>query len=175
MVLDRAGDPLTLRNMADPEPGPGEVLIRVHACGVCRTDLRVLDGELSGPKLPIVPGHEIVGTVAATGAGVETLRTGMRVGVPWLGHTCGVCEYCRAGQENLCDAPGFTGYTIDGGYAEYTKADAHYVFALPDAYDDAHAAPLLCAGLIGHRALRMAGEARRLGIYGFGAAAHIVA
>lgn len=175
MVLDRAGTPLVPRDMTDPEPGSGEVLIRVHACGVCRTDLHIVDGELTGPKLPIVPGHEIVGSVVAAGDGVEDLCEGARVGVPWLGHTCGVCDYCRSGHENLCDAPGFTGYTIDGGYAETTKADRRYVFPLPDAYDDAHAAPLLCAGLIGHRALRMAGDARRLGIYGFGAAAHIVA
>ena len=175
MVLERANTPLVMRTMADPAPGPGEVLIGVRACGVCRTDLHVVDGELTEPKLPLVPGHEIVGAVIAVGAGVERFAVGERVGVPWLGHTCGACPYCAGGQENLCDAPGFTGYTIDGGYADRTVADQHYVFALPDGYSDAEAAPLLCAGLIGYRSLRMAGDAARLGIYGFGAAAHIVA
>jgi propanol-preferring alcohol dehydrogenase len=175
MVLDAPGRPLRLATVPDPVPGAGEVLIRVHACGVCRTDLHVVDGDLSDPKLPIVPGHEIVGAVAALGAGVDRLAIGDRVGVPWLGRTCGDCFYCRNGQENLCDTPGFTGYTIDGGYAELTVADARYVFPLDGAMDDAAAAPLLCAGLIGYRSLRMAGEARRLGLYGFGAAAHIVA
>ena len=175
MVLDRANTPLVMRTMGDPAPGPGDVLIKVRACGVCRTDLHVVDGELSAPKLPIIPGHEIVGEVIAVGEQVERFRVGERVGVPWLGHTCGTCHYCTAGQENLCDAPGFTGYTIDGGYAELTVADQRYVFALPGGYSDAEAAPLLCAGLIGYRSLRMAGDAARLGIYGFGAAAHIVA
>jgi propanol-preferring alcohol dehydrogenase len=175
MVLDRANTPLVMRTMADPEPAPGEVLIGVRACGVCRTDLHVVDGELTEPKLPIIPGHEIVGEVIAVGDGVERFAIGERVGVPWLGHTCGACHYCVSGHENLCDAPGFTGYTIDGGYADMTVADQHYVFALPGGYSDAEAAPLLCAGLIGYRSLRMAGDAGRLGVYGFGAAAHIVA
>ena len=175
MVLERAGTPLVGRELPEPVPGPGQVLIEVAACGVCRTDLHVVDGELPHPKLPLVPGHEIVGRVREVGAGVADLRPGDRVGVPWLGHSCGVCRYCRSGRENLCDAPGFTGYTIDGGYAERTVADAAYCFPIPAAYDDVAAAPLLCAGLIGYRTLKMAGDARRLGIYGFGAAAHIVA
>lgn len=175
MVLDRANTPLVMRAMADPAPGSDEVLIGVRACGVCRTDLHVVDGELTDPKLPIIPGHEIVGEVIAVGDGVERFAVGERVGVPWLGHTCGACRYCASGHENLCDAPGFTGYTIDGGYADMTVADQHYVFSLPGGYSDAEAAPLLCAGLIGYRSLRMAGDAARLGIYGFGAAAHIVA
>jgi propanol-preferring alcohol dehydrogenase len=175
MVMEAARQPLAPRRLPTPQPGPGEVLVRVHACGVCRTDLHVVDGDLTRPKLPLVPGHEIVGTVQALGAGVEELSLGQRVGIPWLGHTCGRCDYCRAGRENLCDAAGFTGYDRDGGYAEYTVADSRYCFPLPDAYTDAHAAPLLCAGLIGYRSLVMAGDARRLGIYGFGAAAHIIA
>ncbi len=175
MVLNRAKTPLVMRTLADPRPAPGEVLIGVRACGVCRTDLHVVDGELTEPKLPIIPGHEIVGEVVAVGEEVERFAIGERVGVPWLGHTCGVCSYCISGHENLCDAPGFTGYTIDGGYADMTIADQHYVFPLPAGYSDAEAAPLLCAGLIGYRSLRMAGDAARLGIYGFGAAAHIVA
>jgi propanol-preferring alcohol dehydrogenase len=158
-----------------PRPGRGQLLIKVRACGVCRTDLHVVDGELAKAKLPIIPGHEIVGTVAEIGAGVERFAAGDRVGVPWLGSTCGRCRYCGAGRENLCDAARFTGYHIDGGYAEYTVADARYCFAIPDAYDDAAAAPLLCAGLIGYRSLILAGDAQRLGVYGFGAAAHIVA
>ena len=175
MVLDRANSPLVMRIVTDPVPGPDEVLIRVRACGVCRTDLHVVDGELTKPKLPIIPGHEIVGEVIAVGEQVERFRGGERVGVPWLGHTCGAWHYCAGGRENLCDAPGFTGYTIDGGYADLTVADQHYVFSLPSGYSDAEAAPLLCAGLIGYRSLRMAGDAARLGVYGFGAAAHIVA
>lgn len=175
MVLDRPKTPLRVADRADPEPGPGQILVRVTACGVCRTDLHVVDGELTEPALPIVPGHEIIGHVALAGAGVERFRTGERVGVPWLGYTCGVCRYCRAGQENLCDAPRFTGYQIDGGYAQYSVADARYCFPVPGDYSDAEAAPLMCAGLIGYRSLQMAGEAERLGIYGFGAAAHIVA
>ena len=158
-----------------PRPGRGQLLIKVRACGVCRTDLHIVDGELAEAKRPIIPGHEIVGTVAEIGAGVEHVAVGSRVGVPWLGSTCGRCRYCAAGRENLCDAARFTGYHIDGGYAEYTVADARYCFAIPEAYDDAGAAPLLCAGLIGYRSLVMAGDAQRLGIYGFGAAAHIVA
>jgi propanol-preferring alcohol dehydrogenase len=175
MVMDEARRPLRAAEVPVPQPGPGEVLVRVHACGVCRTDLHVVDGDLDHPKLPLIPGHEIVGTVQAIGAGVEQLVTGQRVGVPWLGYTCGRCDYCRAGRENLCDGARFTGYDLDGGYAEYTVADARYCFPLPEAYSDAHAAPLLCAGLIGYRSLVMAGDARRLGIYGFGAAAHIIA
>jgi propanol-preferring alcohol dehydrogenase len=159
-----------------PRPGPGQLLIRVGACGVCRTDLHVFDGELTEPKLPLILGHEIAGTVAAVGEGVGQFRIGDRVGVPWLGWTCGQCRYCRRGQENLCDHARFTGYTIDGGYAEYIVADQRYCFRLPEGYGDAEAAPLLCAGLIGYRSYRMAGEqAERLGLYGFGAAAHIIA
>ncbi len=175
MVLDRPGRPLRAVDRAIPEPGPGQVLVKVSACGVCRTDLHVVDGDLERPKLPIVPGHEIVGTVAAAGTGVDRLRLGQRIGVPWLGTTCDVCRFCRSGQENLCDEAGFTGYTIDGGYAEYTLARADYCFPLDVDLPDAEAAPLLCAGLIGYRALRFAGDAETLGIYGFGAAAHIVA
>lgn len=175
MVLDRPGQPLRLVERETPVPGPGQVLLRVSACGVCRTDLHVVDGDLTEGKLPIVPGHEIVGRVEQLGAGVVSLRLGQRVGVPWLGHTCGHCGYCLSDHENLCDDPRFTGYQIDGGYADYCVADAHYCFALPDSYDDVTAAPLLCAGLIGYRALRMAGEAKTLGLYGFGAAAHLIA
>ncbi len=175
MVLDEARRPLRAAELPVPQPGPGEVLVRVHACGVCRTDLHIVDGDLTRPKLPLIPGHEIVGTVHAIGTGVERLAVGQRVGVPWLGYTCGRCDYCRAGRENLCDGARFTGYDRDGGYAEYTVADSRYCFPLPDAYSDAHAAPLLCAGLIGYRSLVMVGDARRLGIYGFGAAAHIIA
>ena len=175
MQLDAPGRPLRLAERPVPEPGAGEILVRVTACGVCRTDLHVVDGELAPVRSPIVPGHEIVGRIEALGAGVEGLGIGRRVGVPWLGHTCGRCPYCLGGRENLCDAPGFTGWSRDGGYADYVVADAAYAFPIPDAYDDVAAAPLLCAGLIGWRTLRMAGDARRLGIYGFGAAAHIVA
>jgi propanol-preferring alcohol dehydrogenase len=175
MVLDAPGRPLAARTIELREPGPGELLIRVAACGVCRTDLHVIDGELTQPKLPLVLGHEVVGRVAALGSGVERFREGQRVGVPWLGATCGRCLHCLGGRENLCDAPQFNGYSRDGGYAEYMLADADHTFALPDGYDDAHAAPLLCAGLIGYRALRFAGDARTLGIYGFGAAAHLIA
>ena len=175
MVLTAPGEPLELIERPAPRPGPGQVLLRVGACAVCRTDLHVVDGELPDPKLPLVPGHEIVGRVVACGPGVETLAVGDRVGVPWLGWTCGVCAWCRSGRENLCPRARFTGYTIDGGYAEHTVADARYCFRLPDRYDDLHAAPLLCAGLIGYRSLAMTGDAARLGIYGFGAAAHLVA
>jgi propanol-preferring alcohol dehydrogenase len=174
MQLDRPGQPLRMIERPVPTPGPGEVRVRVAACAVCRTDLHVVDGELPEPVLPIVPGHEIVGRIEAVGQGVPATRRGERVGIPWLGWTCGRCEFCVSGQENLCDRARFTGYQIDGGYAEETIADARYCFPIPDAYDDAAAAPLLCAGLIGHRCLRMAGEARHLGLYGFGAAAHIV-
>ena len=175
MLLDAPGRALRLAEVPDPVPGPGEVLLRVTACAVCRTDLHVVDGELAHPKLPLIPGHEIVGTVIGWGAGVKGFSPGDRVGVPWLGWTCGACEHCRAGRENLCPAARFTGYTRDGGYAELAVADARYCFGLPAGYTDAEAAPLLCAGLIGYRSLRMAGDADRLGIYGFGAAAHIVA
>ncbi len=175
MVLDVPGRPLLLRELALPRPAAGQILIQVRACGVCRTDLHVVDGELTQPKLPIVPGHEIVGTVIETGSAATRFRPGDRVGVPWLGWTCGTCTFCRKGAENLCEGARFTGYQIDGGYAEFTLADARYCFPIAGAYSDVEAAPLLCAGLIGYRALRMAGDAARLGIYGFGAAAHIVA
>ncbi|MGH8263782.1 MAG: zinc-dependent alcohol dehydrogenase family protein, partial [Steroidobacteraceae bacterium] len=174
LALHRVGEPLKLEERPIPVPHAGQVLLRVRACGVCRTDLHVVDGELPDPRLPIVPGHEIVGVVADCGAGAG-FPAGTRLGVPWLGHTCGRCRFCLAGEENLCDFARFTGFQIDGGYAEYVVADARYCFELPDSIDDVHAAPLLCAGLIGHRSLRMAGDGRRLGIYGFGAAAHIVA
>jgi alcohol dehydrogenase, propanol-preferring len=175
MVLERPGAPLRLLELSDRRPMAGEVSIRVAACGVCRTDLHVVDGELPNPKLPIVPGHEIVGRVDMIGAGVSALAVGQRVGVPWLGRTCGECRYCRNGSENLCDRPLFTGYTRDGGYATQTIADARYVFALPAQGDDVATAPLLCAGLIGWRSLQIAGDGEKLGLYGFGAAAHIVA
>ncbi len=175
MQLYAPRQPLRLEAVAVPTPGPGQVLIRVHACAVCRTDLHVVDGELTQPKLPLVPGHEIVGSVAALGADAERFRIGDRVGVPWLGWTCGICDFCRSGRENLCAQARFTGYQIDGGYGDYTVADQRFCFAIPSGYTDAEAAPLLCAGLIGYRSLRMAGEARRLGLYGFGAAAHIIA
>lgn len=174
MVLHTIGTPLVLEERPLPTPGSGQVRVRVRACAVCRTDLHVVDGELPAVPTPIVPGHEIVGIIDAAGSGC-TLEPGMRVGIPWLGWTCGTCEYCRAGRENLCDAARFTGYQIDGGYAEYALADARYCLPLPERLDDAHAAPLLCAGLIGHRALRAAGDGRRLGLYGFGAAAHLIA
>jgi propanol-preferring alcohol dehydrogenase len=173
MVLDRPGKKLRLAELPVPEPGAGQILVRIKACAVCRTDLHVVDGELPQPKLPLVPGHEIVGEVVDAGRGVDGFRPGARVGIPWLGYTCGKCRFCVAGQENLCDAARFTGYQIDGGYAEYAVADARYCFPIPESYADHEAAPLLCAGLIGYRSLRMA-EGERLGIYGFGAAAHIV-
>ncbi len=175
MVCDGPGRPLALRTLPRPKPARGQVLIAVRACGVCRTDLHLVDGELPDPKLPVIPGHEIVGTVMEHGDGVDAPPIGTRVGVPWLGHTCGHCGYCTSGRENLCADARFTGYQIDGGYAECVVADARYVFPLPAGYDDAHAAPLLCAGLIGFRAYAMAGDARTLGIYGFGAAAHLIA
>ena len=175
MVLSEPNRPLRQLDIATPEPGPEQLLIRVNACGVCRTDLHIIDGELNRPKLPLVMGHEIIGTVVKKGLKVERFSIGDRVGVPWLGYTCGKCKYCCSGKENLCDSAGFTGYTIDGGYAEYTKADQRFCFHIPDFYSDAEAAPLLCAGLIGYRSLVMAGDAEYLGIYGFGAAAHIVA
>jgi propanol-preferring alcohol dehydrogenase len=169
------GQPLELVTREPGRPRPGEVLIRVAACGVCRTDLHIVDGELPPRGHPVVPGHEIVGRVVEAGAGAERFGPGMRVGVPWLGWTCGECGYCASGRENLCDRAKFTGYDLDGGYADFAIADHRYCFGIPEGYDDASAAPLLCAGLIGYRALRMAGDARRLGVYGFGAAAHIVA
>src|SRR5258706_13117159 len=175
MVLDAPGRAVRLATMPRPQPGPGQVLLAVRACGVCRTDLHVVDGELPDPKLPIIPGHEIVGTVVERGQGVSEHQLGARIGVPWLGGTCGHCGYCTGGRENLCGEARFTGYQLDGGYAEYALADARFCFTLPDRYNDVEAAPLLCAGLIGYRAYRLAGEARTLGIYGFGAAAHLVA
>lgn len=175
-MVFHAGTPrLSLENIPIPVPADDQVLVRIEACGVCRTDLHVVDGDLKEPKRPLVPGHEIVGRVFATGSGVGVHPTvGTRVGIPWLGHTCGVCGYCRSGRENLCDSPGFTGYTLNGGYAEYCVADARFVFALPKAVEAVSLAPLLCAGLIGYRSLKLAGEVSVLGIYGFGAAAHIL-
>jgi propanol-preferring alcohol dehydrogenase len=174
MVLERAGEPLLELDLPDPEPGPGQVHLDVNACGVCRTDLHIVDGELPEPKLPLVLGHQIVGRVRAVGAGVTRFRRGDRIGVPWLGWTDGTCRYCRSGRENLCDDALFTGYTIDGGYAEQAVADERYCFPVAERYPDLQAAPLLCAGLIGYRSLRLAGEAERLGLYGFGASAHII-
>jgi alcohol dehydrogenase, propanol-preferring len=171
-VLDAPGEPLRLADLPAPDPGPGEVLVEIDACAVCRTDLHVVDGELPHPKLPIVPGHQIVGRVVGGG---QRFVAGERVGIPWLGWTDGDCRYCRSGRENLCDHARFTGYQLDGGYAEYAVADERFCFALPESYSDVHAAPLLCAGLIGYRSLRLAGDAERLGLYGFGASAHLVA
>lgn len=175
MLLDKPGSPLRLAEQELPVCNDNQVLLKVRACGVCRTDLHIADGELNAPKLPLIPGHEIVGEVVAKGKWVRRYAIGQRLGVPWLGHTCGHCGYCQSGRENLCDAPGFTGYTLDGGYAEYAVADQDYCFPLPENYADAEAAPLLCAGLIGYRALVAAGDAKIIGIYGFGAAAHIIA
>jgi alcohol dehydrogenase, propanol-preferring len=176
MVLEGAKQPLRLMEVSAPQPGPGQVLVRVHACGVCRTDLHIVDGELAEPVLPLILGHEIAGEVAGLGAGVTGFRPGDRIGVPWLGWTCGHCRFCLRGQENLCENARFTGYTLNGGYAEYMVADARYCFPLPSGYSYAAAAPLLCAGLIGYRSYRLAGpNAARLGIYGFGGAAHIIA
>ena len=174
MILDAPRRALRLGDLPTPEPGPGQVLVRVEACGVCRTDLHLVDGELPDPKLPVVPGHEVVGAVVASGSGVSRPTEGERVGVPWLGWTCGSCDACRAGRENLCADARFTGYQIDGGYAEYCRADARYVLSLPAGYGAPEAAPLLCAGLIGYRSWARVRDARRLGLYGFGAAAHIV-
>jgi propanol-preferring alcohol dehydrogenase len=175
MLFDRPGQPLRLGDLPIPKAEAGQVLIRVRACAVCRTDLHVVDGQLRSPKLPLVPGHEIVGTIEELGENVTRFTIGERVGVPWLGWTCGECSYCRSGQENLCNLAKFTGYTLDGGYADYTVADQRFCFPVPESYSDADAAPLLCAGLIGYRSLLKAGAGKRLGIYGFGAAAHIVA
>ena len=174
MRLETSGGPLVCREVTRPVPEAGQVLVKVTACAVCRTDLHVLDGELPHPKLPLIPGHEIVGIIEELGEGVTGFQTGLRVGIPWLGWTCGECDYCRRGRENLCDKARFTGYTLDGGYAEYTVADARYCFPLPGCESDAAMAPLLCAGLIGYRSLMTTGAARRIGLYGFGAAAHIV-
>jgi alcohol dehydrogenase, propanol-preferring len=174
-LLTAPRQPLVAADLPAPVPGPEQVLLQVRACGVCRTDLHIADGELSEPKLPLIPGHEIVGSVVDKGAAVDRFARGDRVGVPWLGWTCGSCEYCRRGQENLCGRARFTGYQIDGGYAELAVADQHYCFAIDPRYGDVEAAPLLCAGLIGYRTLRLAGDGERIGIYGFGAAAHIVA
>ena len=173
MVLNRVGEALRAEDRPVPAPGPGQVLLRVAACGVCRTDLHLVDGELPNAELPVVPGHEIIGRVAAVGEGVARIRPGERIGVPWLGHTCGCCGHCRSGHENLCAEARFTGCEIDGGFAEYAVAEARYCLPIPNGFDDVAAAPLMCAGLIGYRTLRMAGEGRRLGFYGFGAAAHI--
>jgi propanol-preferring alcohol dehydrogenase len=175
MLLEGAGGPLRHVQLPMPVPGNGQLLIQVRACAVCRTDLHVIDGELTQPKLPLIPGHEIVGTVAELGEGVQRFKVGDRVGVPWLGWTCGDCSFCHHGQENLCDQAKFTGYTLDGGYAQATVTDQRFCFPIPDSYSDAEAAPLLCAGLIGYRSLVKAGNGKRLGIFGFGAAAHIVA
>jgi propanol-preferring alcohol dehydrogenase len=195
MILDEPRKPLRLATVPDPVSGPGQVLVRIHACGVCRTDLHVVDGELANPKLPLIPGHQVVGTVAALGPGAGRFQVGQRIGIPWLGGSCGRCDYCRAGRENLCDHARYTGYQMDGGFAEWAAADERFCFSLPEGYPDLQAAPLLCAGLIGYRALRMAGlpaeaaadaglpaeaaakagGARRIGFYGFGASAHILA
>lgn len=175
MILTAQGSPLQEVDLLMPTPSSGQVLIRVHTCGVCRTDLHIVDGELTQPKLPLIPGHQIVGTVVSHGAGVSGIfPLGTRVGVPWLGHTCDLCRYCQSGRENLCDRSQFTGYQLDGGYAEYTVADERFCLPIPTGYPDLQAAPLLCAGLIGYRSLMMTGDAERVGLYGFGAAAHIV-
>jgi propanol-preferring alcohol dehydrogenase len=175
MVLEKPRQPLVLRDVPKPNPEPGQLLVRVSACAVCRTDLHIVDGELPDPKLPLIPGHQIVGRVEAVGTGAEKFSIGERVGIPWLGWTDGECVYCRSNRENLCDRARFTGYTIDGGYAEFTVADARFCFPLPEQYNDVDVAPLLCAGLIGYRSLRKTGDAHRLGIYGFGNAAHLIA
>jgi len=175
MVLEAQHQPLKAMEVPTPEPGPGRLRVKIRACGVCRTDLHIVDGELSHPKLSLIPGHEIVGIVDKLGEGVDRFKPGDRVGIPWLGWTDGTCRFCRSNRENLCDNAQFTGYTIDGGYAEYTVADQRYCFPIPEGYPDAQAAPLLCAGLIGYRSYRMTNEAQRLGLYGFGASAHIIA
>jgi len=174
MVLDAPKQPLQLRDVPKPRPAPGQILLRVFTCAVCRTDLHIVDGELPEPKLPLIPGHEIVGRVEEIGRDVKRFREGDRVGIPWLGWTCGECKFCRSGRENLCDRARFTGYNIDGGYADFAVADARFCFPIPDGFEDIAAAPLLCAGLIGFRALRKCGDPKRLGLYGFGAAAHII-
>lgn len=174
MILKKQGQKLEEQQIPVPSPGSKQVLIKIHACAVCRTDLHVVDGDLKHPKLPLIPGHEIIGEIVKTGADVHQFKTGDRVGVPWLGHTCHECYYCQNDHENLCDNARFTGYDIDGGYAEYTVADADFCFAIPTNYDDVHAAPLMCAGLIGYRSFAMCGDAQKIGFYGFGAAAHIL-
>jgi propanol-preferring alcohol dehydrogenase len=174
MILETPGQPLRPAELPRPAPGPGQMLLRVHACGVCRTDLHIVDGELNEPKLPLILGHQVVATVEALGIGVDRFAVGDRVGVPWLGWTDGVCRFCVSGRENLCETARFTGYTLDGGYAEFCVADARFCFPIPAGYPDEQAAPLLCAGLIGYRALRIAGDGERLGLYGFGASAHII-
>jgi alcohol dehydrogenase, propanol-preferring len=174
MLLEAQGRPLRLADVPTPVPDPGQALVRVRACGLCRTDLHVADGDLTRPKLPLVLGHQVVGEVAALGEGAHGVQVGDRVGIPWLGWTCGACRWCRSGRENLCDRARFTGYDLDGGFAAWTVADARFCFPVPDGYGDLQAAPLLCAGLIGFRAYRMTGDAERLGLYGFGAAAHIL-
>ena len=174
MVLREKGTPLKLEELPISPPGQGELLLRVAACGICRTDLHIIDGELTEPKLPLIPGHQIVGRVAALGDGDSAFRVGDRVGIPWLGATCGSCEQCRAGRENLCETARFTGYHLDGGFAQYARANQRFCFAIPESFSDVQAAPLLCAGLIGYRSLLLAGDGHRLGIYGFGAAAHLV-
>lgn len=174
MVFTRAGQPLELRDREKPDPGPGQLLIRVRACGVCRTDLHIIDGELNDPNLPLIPGHQIVGTVREKGSEVNEFKIGDKVGVPWLGWTCGECEFCQKGQENLCNKARFTGYHLNGGFAEYTAADARFCFPIPADYPDIQAAPLLCGGLIGYRSLRMAGDGEKLGFYGFGSSAHML-
>jgi alcohol dehydrogenase, propanol-preferring len=174
MVLDEQRRPLRDAEVPEPSPGEGQVLVRVHTCGVCRTDLHVVDGDLSDPKLPLIPGHQIVGEILEARQGAERFQAGQRVGIPWLGWTDGECRYCRSGRENLCERARFTGYDLDGGYAELAVADERYAFPLPDGYQDLQAAPLLCAGLIGYRSLRFCGDAERLGLYGFGASAHII-
>jgi alcohol dehydrogenase, propanol-preferring len=174
MVLEEPGSPLRATELPDPQPGPGQLLVRVLACGVCRTDLHVVDGDLTEPKLPLVPGHQIVAGVEAVGEGADRFEIGERIGVPWLAWTCGECRYCRSGRENLCDRGRFTGYDVDGGYAELVVADERYAMPVPEGYSDLAAAPLLCAGLIGYRSLRMCGDAERIGFYGFGSSAHIV-
>jgi alcohol dehydrogenase, propanol-preferring len=175
MILEVPGEPLRIAEVATPQPGDGQVLLRVHCCAVCRTDLHVVDGELPDPSLPLIPGHQIVGTVEKIGERADNFTVGERVGVPWLGWTDGECRYCLSGRENLCENARFTGYQLDGGYAEYAVADARFCFPIPEGFSGLRAAPLLCAGLIGHRSLRFAGDAERLGLYGFGASAHIVA
>jgi propanol-preferring alcohol dehydrogenase len=174
MVLERRREPLRPTELPEPTPRAGQVLISVHACGVCRTDLHIVDGDLEEPKLPLVPGHQVVGTVVGAGEGAERFAVGRRVGVPWLGWTCGECRYCTSGRENLCDRARFTGYDVDGGYAEMALADERFCFPIPEGYSDQQAAPLLCAGLIGYRALRLVGDAERIGFFGFGASAHIL-
>lgn len=174
MVLENKGEPLKMRIVSHPIPKDDEILIKVHACGICRTDLHVVDGELNEPKLPLIPGHQIIGTIVQKGKNVISLNVNDRVGVPWLGYSCGICEFCRSRRENLCDYAKYTGYQIDGGFAEYCVAHANYCFPIPDGYSNAQAAPLLCAGLIGYRAYRKLKDIKRIGIYGFGSAAHIL-